>query len=442
MTVAETIEDVSWLTKTDQKPAQTALCRTRHRANCFPLQTVEGMHAMNKEHCYYIDHADQRKDVTFSQLTPTHTQSVTMSQSPDMTSNIDELRDLDLSDGPDEEQDHQGSDEDSPQDESDPAQVSANTEGLIRVPTQDSLGESPQQTTAGDTSVDTTYHNAERDQLVLALRRPTPDIFQSPLLALQQQIKSCFLLGRRPTSREEWIKGLGSSLFFAACNSSTKVPRPPHDKLADAPTNWGEITTATVGAFACPANELLKAIAFQRLVTPKDIEQKPSASLETAYLEARAAARGGRASCSLIVVMLVDVYMQDLLKQRKKHDYTSFSVSLAIGIGPEGFIFWQSWVSPAGYGLGDWISKGGANIRTRDEATEFVHSFEKFVAYKVSGSACFAVLRQGSFTNDDSRGNGTPSATSCTRTASISTSPRYVAVRGRCRQSSLRWSHG
>lgn len=270
----------------------------------------------------------------------------------------------------------------------DHAQVTANTKGSIDMTTQDPTSDSSepqQQTTAGCSSLGTPYHNAARDQLVLALRRPTPDAFQSPLLALQHQVKNCFLPGGRPSSREEWMNNLGSSLFLAACNSSTKVPRPPHDKLKDAPTSWSEMTTATVGVFACPADGLFKAIALQRLVSPKDIAKKPSESLYTAYLEARAAARGDRASSSLIVAVLVDVHMQDMLKQGKKRDYTSFSHSLAMGVGPEGVAIWQSWDSAAGYGLGDWISKGGANIRKWDEATEFAHCFEDFVDYKVSG---------------------------------------------------------
>ena len=87
--------------------------------------------------------------------------------------------------------------------------------------------------------------------------------------------------------------------------------------------------------------------------------------------------------------MLIDVHMQEMLKLGKQHTYTTSLHSFAMGVGPEGVIIWQSYGSPAGYGLGEYIGKGGADIRSWDGATEFVDSFEKFVAYKVSGFACF-----------------------------------------------------
>jgi hypothetical protein len=137
---------------------------------------------------------------------------------------------------------------------------------------------------------------------------------------------------------------------------------------------------------------LRKALASER--SSEVIKNQPSASLETAFLEARARARGGQPRYSLIMVMLLDVHKEEMIKQGKEHAYTSFMHSFAMGVGPEGVIVWQSWGAKGGYGLGDWISKGGADIRTWNEAGEFVDSFEKFAAHKVRGSSKFVDFSQ------------------------------------------------
>jgi hypothetical protein len=132
-----------------------------------------------------------------------------------------------------------------------------------------------------------------------------------------------------------------------------------------------------------PGSTVGQAIVSKHLSSSKASNQEPSASLQTASTEARALARGSHAECSLIMVLLVDVHLQELEKQGRQNAYTTFMHSFTMGVSPEGVIIWQAW-GPR-YGLGEWISKGGADVRTLEKASEFVDNFEKFVAYKVSG---------------------------------------------------------
>ena len=288
-----------------------------------------------------------------------------------------------------------------------------------------------QQTAAGATSLDMTGHSTKRDQLVRALARPAGNDLRTPLVALQQQIKKCFLPGAQPIAPQTWMDNLGTSLFAAACRQTTAVPRPPHYEVSYPPQSSSGKSAGTVGLFACPAHRLFEVVTFQRMVSDEEIDKTPKAflttaltktqgavheqastvarlrssnainkgpsasSLQTAFRNAKARASGGDAKCGLIMVLLVDVHMLEMIKKGKAHDYATFSRSFVMGIGPEGVIIWQSWGHGADVGLGGWISKDCARIRTWDEAGQFVDSFEKFVAYKVSSSSSFVDSNQG-----------------------------------------------
>jgi len=338
-----------------------------------------------------------------------------------------------------QEQDQQSNNQNSPQDGSGPANVSTNIEGSMRTPTPNPIRESQQQNTAATTSLDTTYQRAEHVQLARALRRPAPSDEQSPLLALQQQVKNCFKLGTRPA------KCLGAALFTAAGKNSTTVSRPPHDKFKYGPTSACAIASTTVGVLACPAHRLDEVVVFEYVSLMSFdavVSKTPSASLGTAFKNAKSRACGDTGACALIMVSLVDVHMFELVKQGKHGTYSTFAHSFALGVGPQGAIVWQGWDSEEdGYWLDKWIDNGKARVRDWQEAGEFVDTFEKFVAYKVS-CFCKSFTWTDGCTNIRTREIGTPNATRYSSDASMSTSSRSVALRDVSNRWFLRYSLG
>jgi len=117
-----------------------------------------------------------------------------------------------------------------------------------------------------------------------------------------------------------------------------------------------------------------------------EIRANASGSLGKVYGKAREGAKGGK--CTVISVQLSDVYIQELAKQGRSGDYTSFAHSFVMGIGEQGVVVWQAW-GEFGYGIDEYLERGGARIRSWEEADRFVASFEKFLPGKVS---CVFVL--------------------------------------------------
>jgi hypothetical protein len=106
----------------------------------------------------------------------------------------------------------------------------------------------------------------------------------------------------------------------------------------------------------------------------------PSASLCTAFRSAKALAITKNIS-TVLVISLEDLRYLELLAAGD-NDYSTFSHIFTLGIGAEGVVIWQSW-RPCGYSFDEYISRGGARIRTWHKAEEFVADFEKLTSMKV-----------------------------------------------------------
>ena len=223
-------------------------------------------------------------------------------------------------------------------------------------------------------------HGADFEDIIHALRIPASHDLQSPLCALQQQVTSVFRHGPLRAG------GIFASLSAAAESGLTTVQTPGHD----IPIPWNSCKAAAtlVAILACRSGSLHEVLKFQSrrlggLPSYETIRQTPSASLQTAFRNAKLLARGEEAISSLIVVSLTDVHIFELAKQGRSQSYTSFAHTFVVGIGPEGVNIWQGW-GEHGYGLDHYINIGGSRTRSWQEAGDFVDRFEKFVAYKVS----------------------------------------------------------
>jgi hypothetical protein len=237
-----------------------------------------------------------------------------------------------------------------------------------------------QQTAAGVALEKPDSYSAECEDIVRALRRPAPDNLQSALLVLQQQVLNVFKHGPQRAT------GIYGSLLEAALSGLTKAKIPD----GDLPILWNSCRAAAtlVGLLACPsgrADEVMEFLSRRPggLTTLKEIRKTPSASLQTAFLDAKALACSEKRISSVIVVSLTDVHIFELVEQGRSEGYTSFAHSFVLGIGPEGVVVWQSW-GEHGYGLDQWINNGRARVQTWQEAGDLVGVFEKFAAYKVS----------------------------------------------------------
>jgi hypothetical protein len=240
-----------------------------------------------------------------------------------------------------------------------------------------------QQTTAGATIEKSEYCSAECEDIIRALRRPAPENLQSPLLALQQQVLNIFKHGPQRAT------GVYGSLSGAAQSGLTKAKMPD----GDLPIPWNSCKAAAtlIGLLACPSDRVYEVVKFLSqalggLPTLKEIRKTPSASLQTAYQNAKALACGEKHISSAIVVSLTDVHIFELAAKGRSEEFTSFAHSFVIGIGPEGVIVWQGW-GEHDYGLDQWIKDGRAQVQTWQEAGDLVGVFEKFAAYKASSTS-------------------------------------------------------
>lgn len=229
------------------------------------------------------------------------------------------------------------------------------------------------------TEVRENRHVADFEDIIHALRIPAPSDLQSPLRALQEQVTNVFRHGPLRAG------GMFASLSAAAESGLTTVQTPDYD----VPIPWNSCKAAAtlVAILACRSDSLHEVLKFQSrrlggLPSYETIRYTPSASLQTAFRNAKLLARGEGGISSLIVVSLTDVHIFEMAKQGRSQDYTSFAHTFVVGIGPEGVNIWQGW-GEHGYGLDQNISVGGSRIRNWQEAGDFVDRFEKFVAYKV-----------------------------------------------------------
>jgi hypothetical protein len=244
-------------------------------------------------------------------------------------------------------------------------------------------------------------YNDDFEDTVRSLRRPAPYDLQSPLLALQKQISNVFRHGPQRAG------GVFVNLSAAAESRATTV----RTLTRDLAFKWNSCKAAAtlVGILACPAGCLFEVAKFQSkrlngLPSYDEVHDTPSTSLQTAFRDAKALARGEEGVSSVLVVSLADVHSFELERQRKEREkrerqkkkgrkkekektYTSFAHTFVLGIGPEGVILWQAW-GEHGYGLDQWIKDGETRVRTWQEVGDLVSDFESFVAYEVSHPLC------------------------------------------------------
>lgn len=117
------------------------------------------------------------------------------------------------------------------------------------------------------------------------------------------------------------------------------------------------------------------------LPTLHQVRSTPSQSLAQAFGKAKKAALDD-GKTTIIGVSMVDVHIFELVERGTEQSYFSFAHSFVLGIGPEGMIVWQAW-GEHGYRLDEWIARGGAKIRSWDEATAFVKDFLHLTLAKV-----------------------------------------------------------
>jgi len=229
---------------------------------------------------------------------------------------------------------------------------------------------------------------ADIEDIIHALRLSVPHDLQNPLRALQQQVANVFRHGPRRAG------GVFASMSTAAESDLTTLQTPEYD--VHIPWNSCKAAATLVAIIVCRSDRLHEVLKFQSrqlggLPSYETICHTTSASLQTAFRNAKLLARSELGILSLIVVSLTDVHIFELAKQRRSQGYTSFAHTFVIGIGPEGIFFWQGW-GEHGYGLDEYIEIGGSQIRDWQEAGDFVDRFEKFVACKVSPFASFISL--------------------------------------------------
>ncbi|KAK4893854.1 hypothetical protein LTR27_007880 [Elasticomyces elasticus] len=200
---------------------------------------------------------------------------------------------------------------------------------------------------------------------------------RSPLLALQKQVATVFLMGPPGTV------AIYNGLLYAAQRNTTEAC---HERNYYNPKVHEDAVTM-VALFACPKDRLHDAIAFQceslggvpTLETVRD-EQLPS--FVAAYRAAKGAARGEKHVTTVMAVSLIDIYSMELAARGEAEIYTSFGHSFVLGIGPEGVIIWQGW-GRGGKEFNIYIHvDDGARARTWEEAGNFVDWVDKLTQHK------------------------------------------------------------
>lgn len=209
----------------------------------------------------------------------------------------------------------------------------------------------------------------------------------APLEILRQQIEAIFSRGR-----------LVASTLFMGVNESAKKGELKIDlkqisgNFTKLPWNSCKLAATLVLIFASPPRQkcMFEAIKLNSqslggLPTLQMIRSIPSASFNQAYKKAKDAALSPNGATTVICVLLTDVHIFELARLGTSESWSSFAHSFVVGIGPGGVIIWQSW-GEHGYTLDEYLARGGARVRTWEEADEFVRVFKKLVSSKVVSS--------------------------------------------------------
>ncbi|KAK4901140.1 hypothetical protein LTR27_001696 [Elasticomyces elasticus] len=215
-------------------------------------------------------------------------------------------------------------------------------------------------------------------EMIKVLTTPDPQVSSSALLSLQQLVASVFTHGRKRAG------GVYCSLNLAAEQAATEATLPDED--VDVEWRSCKAAATLVNLLACPKDRIYASLKYlsQRLggmPTLKEIRSVPSSSLPEAYRKAKALARGDTKKTTVLAASFVDVHIFELAMTGKAKPYTSFAHSFVLGVGPEGVIIWQAW-GEHGYAFDKYIERGGARLRTWQEAGDFIDRFDKLVQHK------------------------------------------------------------
>lgn len=218
----------------------------------------------------------------------------------------------------------------------------------------------------------------------------------SPLLALKEKIRTSFKYGPEVAgffAQELRCAITGNSYKKADNTIEIKVWLAWVDTFRECGGVhlWksGNMSTTYVLALAAPADQEAMYGALRRntphlggVPTYEEMQQTPSASLSLAFRRAKMAALN-HGKTTVMGVRLEDVHMFELLERGETGNYCTFSHIFALGIGPEGFVVWQTWAEQD-YPFDKYIEDGHDRVRNWDEAEQFIRDFEKLMGLKVS----------------------------------------------------------
>jgi hypothetical protein len=250
----------------------------------------------------------------------------------------------------------------------------------------------------------------------------------APLLALHHQAQLVFQEG--PFGAGDIFRALRSATPNVKGNILLVSDPPP---LPLIPWNSCRAAATLIMMLAAPVERVPEVLKTHRhnyeggtIPTLAEINKTSSASFAEAYKRAKSLALGKGTQTTVMGVTLTDVRMVELAKTGQSHQHSSFAHAFVVGIGPEGAIIWQSW-GEHGYGLDEYIQRGGARLRTWEEMDTFVVDFQKLVTGKV-GYTLFH-LDKGILTRRN-RVSGMRNATNYTRNVSKLMSIIFAAMEG------------
>lgn len=132
------------------------------------------------------------------------------------------------------------------------------------------------------------------------------------------------------------------------------------------------------------------------LPTMEEMAYVPSQSLMAEFVHAQENARMKSPKISKVTLLGVNLVDVGNTKVRLVADSEfadsrlSFSHNFVMGIGPEGVVIWQTG-GAHGYSFGQYLEQRGDQLRSWEEATQFVKDFENFAVVNVSVS-CLILL--------------------------------------------------
>jgi hypothetical protein len=232
-------------------------------------------------------------------------------------------------------------------------------------------------------------HDAEARESVrraiTALRSINSDI--TPLEALRIRIGAFFTSGPLVASF------IVANLHATVANRSTVLSSGTWDYSDIEQYNflqpWSSCKLAASLVLVTASSEyrMFDALKFQSnsfggLPTLVKIRNTPTASFSDSFGKAKTAAET-QGRTTIIGVSLVDIHIFRLAQAKTADQWSSFAHSFVVGVGPEGVTIWQAW-GEHGYRLDEYIDRGGARLRSWDEAEQFVKDFRRLAIAKVS----------------------------------------------------------